>query len=307
MKNLKRILCVLMCTVMAVLSTGCMSESLGGKAVMVQFGEEKVTRDEYLVYLYETIRSFESIGGEDIWETDFDGKSAFDVAKENALNSLKIVKLTVLNSERAEVSLTEEEVAEAEKQAQEYVGKYGDSEYEVVLTVMKDKAIYNKTKEKVLSEYSVGEADFNSFVDTNREYYTGVLSKVDYMILSSPDKAEAESMKSAIETEGFEKAVASFESSNLNNEGTLDAFSNIEFDIEKHREGYVSDIIESNGSYAFYYINKVELPTEEAILEMAQNDYNELLLNEIFTDLLEQWEKENVMSVDGVIYNNIIM
>ena len=101
--------------------TGCNANTgLKSDSLMTIDGKD-VSKDEYLVYLNEAVRNFEEIGGPDIWDTDFDGKSAFDTAKESALSSLKMVKLTIMRSERNDVSLNDEEIASSEKEAQSYL------------------------------------------------------------------------------------------------------------------------------------------------------------------------------------------
>lgn len=72
----------------------------------VKINDKTVSREEFNIYLYETQKSFESLGGEDIWETDFDGRSAETVAKENTLSTLTFVKLTAERAENMEVETT---------------------------------------------------------------------------------------------------------------------------------------------------------------------------------------------------------
>ena len=44
-----------------------------------------ISKSEYMLYLYEATRDFNEIGGNDIWETDFDGQSAENVVKKEHL------------------------------------------------------------------------------------------------------------------------------------------------------------------------------------------------------------------------------
>ncbi len=55
-----------------------------------------ISKSEYILYLYEATRDFNEIGGNDIWETDFDGQSAENVVKKKrAFITMVHVKVTV--------------------------------------------------------------------------------------------------------------------------------------------------------------------------------------------------------------------
>ena len=91
---------VIIIALFALALSGCSGKTDGGSYV-VSIDGSQVSVNEYMIYLRETVKSFEAIGGEDIWETDFDGRNAFDVARENAMNSLVMVKLSVAQAVKA--------------------------------------------------------------------------------------------------------------------------------------------------------------------------------------------------------------
>ena len=77
---MKKILCAVM--ILGLLITGCASaKNDSTEDYVVKINDEAVSKEEFNIYLFETQKSFEQFGGTDIWDTDFDGKSAEDVAK----------------------------------------------------------------------------------------------------------------------------------------------------------------------------------------------------------------------------------
>ena len=88
-------------------------------------GETDVSKEEFNIYLYETQKSFEQLGGTDIWETDFDGRTAESVAIDNTLNSIQLVKFAVEEAEKRGVTLDDSMKNQAEERAEEmYDGLY---------------------------------------------------------------------------------------------------------------------------------------------------------------------------------------
>ena len=64
----------------AMLSGCSTAKETADENYVVKINGETVSREEFNIYMYETQKSFEALGGEDIWETDFDGRSAETVA-----------------------------------------------------------------------------------------------------------------------------------------------------------------------------------------------------------------------------------
>ena len=92
MKKIKNIFLAL-CAALLVFC-GCSAEN-GSGDWLIKIDGKSVSRMEYLIYLKETVQNYELIGGDDIWDTDFDGRTAEDVAKESAFNSLVAVKIAI--------------------------------------------------------------------------------------------------------------------------------------------------------------------------------------------------------------------
>lgn len=148
----------------------------------VTINDEGVTKEEFNIYLYETQISFEELGGEDIWETDFDGRTAEAVAKDNTLSTITLVKISAQKAESSGITLTEEEEAQAAEDAQAMYDSLTDEEREMIgadielyKAVFMDNALYNKMYEETVSNYVVNSATFeeyyNTYYDTLVEQY----------------------------------------------------------------------------------------------------------------------------------------
>ena len=75
---MKRFISAILVTIIALISlSGCLGK--GGDYV-AEIGNTKIRRGEFMVYLIEQKKNFEEQGGSDIWEADFDGVSAIEVA-----------------------------------------------------------------------------------------------------------------------------------------------------------------------------------------------------------------------------------
>ncbi len=285
--------------------TGC-SQNTGLKSdSLMTIGTEEISKDEYLVYLNEAVKNFEEIGGPDIWDTDFDGKSAFDTAKANALSSLKMVKLTVMRSERNGVSLNEEEILSSEKEAQSYFEQYdGFVSLDVIKQVMEEKALYNKTKEKILSEYTVGMSGFDEFL----KEYKAEFTKITYSIIYTQSMETAqEVLNKANQGIDFNSLLEEYKSDN-NIYSLTDELSNISdvfTDEENIQTGTTAGPIETDKGYAVYYVEEIETINDDIMRQNAQEVYEEREKNKVFENLLSTWEKETKTEVNGSVWNSI--
>ena len=117
----------------AALVTGCSTADKGtNEDYAVKINDTEVSKEEFNVYLYETQRSFEQLGGEDIWETDFDGKSAESVAKDSTLATVTLVKLSAERAEKNGISLSAEEAEGAAEEADAIYDSLTDEEREAI-------------------------------------------------------------------------------------------------------------------------------------------------------------------------------
>lgn len=285
--------------------TGCNANTgLKSDSLMTIDGKD-VSKDEYLVYLNEAVRNFEEIGGPDIWDTDFDGKSAFDTAKESALSSLKMVKLTIMRSERNDVSLNDEEIASSEKEAQSYFEQYnGFTSLDVIKQVMEEKALYNKTREKILSEYSVSMSGFDKFLKEYKADFTEITYSVIY---TQNIETAQEVLNKASQGTDFNTLLQEYKSDN-NIYSLTDELSNISdifTDTENIQSGTTAGPVETDKGYAVYYVEDIKTVNDDDIRQSAQEAYEEREKSKVFENLLATWEKETSIEINTDVYNSI--
>ncbi|MCC8097526.1 MAG: hypothetical protein LIO44_03005 [Eubacterium sp.] len=149
------------------------SSSEGGDDYVMTIGSEKISQGEFSIYLFEQKEMFEETGGSDIWDTDFNGVPASEVAKENAYNSVIYVKTACENAEEINVSLTDEDKAQAAALAEETFGEmngeYCESvglDLETTEAVMEEIVLHQKVRESVTNTYQLSEVDYSAYIDS---------------------------------------------------------------------------------------------------------------------------------------------
>lgn len=158
--------------ILAIMLTGC---SISDDYV-VKIGSNKIDRGEYLVYLMEQKKSFEQQGGTDIWEADFDGVSAEEVAKQNAVNTLVMVKTAVEQTDKLGITLTDEDKSNINEQTDELLKDFTSEDLEnldlnrdKIYNIMEEVALQQKVYAYVTDSYTVNEAEFREYLE---QYYS---------------------------------------------------------------------------------------------------------------------------------------
>lgn len=169
--------------ILTLILTGC----LGSNDYVVKIGNDKISRGEYLVYLMEQKKSFEAQGGTDIWEADFDGVSAEEVAKQNAVNTLVMVKTAVKQTKELGITLNEEDKKNVETQTEELLNDFKSSDLEKldlnkdkIYKIMEEVALQQKVYAYVTDSYTINEAEFNEYI--NQYYEEHKIEFTKYMI-----------------------------------------------------------------------------------------------------------------------------
>lgn len=171
---MKKYLIAVLVLLVAGFVAGCSlfgSDGSDGSCVMT-IDDDKISEGEFSVYLYEQKTAFEEVGGSDIWDTDFDGVPASDVAKDNAYNSVIYVKTACRNAEDVGVSLNDEDKAEAKASGEEIYNKMG-AEYcesvnlslDDITTIMEESIIHQKVMDYITRSYQLSSADYSAYID----------------------------------------------------------------------------------------------------------------------------------------------
>ena len=122
--------------------TGCGDgDGFGTKVVLTTgFEKDEIFRietsscklPELMVYLTTIQNRYESVYGEEIWETRADGMTLEENVKNIALAQIAQIKTMNLMAEKYEVKLSDEEEARAENAAKAYYGTLGEREVELL-------------------------------------------------------------------------------------------------------------------------------------------------------------------------------
>lgn len=293
---MKKILTVLL---FALVLSGC-----SNSGAFIRIGSYSASEEEYKIYLDETIKTFEKVGGNDIWETDFNGKSAEEVAKDSALNSLVAVKIVCSKADQYDVKVSDEMRKKAEEDAKDYIADNGKHDT-IVKEVMLEKQIYEKVKAAVLSDYMISENDYKNFCDLNREKYTDEETEIKVNEAYFAEKNEADNFVLKLKNgTDFETAVSQLGITNTDETSMNKTNFKQEFntdDISEHACGITKD----DKGYAVYSVKSVSKPDENVITEKMRDDYKTQTENSLFEQKVDNWKADFKITKDEEKWKNI--
>lgn len=169
---------IILYAVLAVfLLSGCSrSQQTTNTGVVFTVNDEAVSVEEFNIYLYETQKSFEQLGGTDIWETDFDGRKAESVAKDNTFNTVVMVKIAAQKAVKSGLTIDDETKETIRTEAKSIYNGYNDSikseigaDEHMYYEVMYENALYSIVYEDTVKNFSVNDKYFNDFFSKNKE------------------------------------------------------------------------------------------------------------------------------------------
>ncbi len=190
------------CTVLtAAMLSGCSTAAeTEDNSYIVEINGEGITREEFNIYMYETQKSFEELGGTDIWETDFDGRSAETVAKDNTLSTISLVKFAEETAADAGIELDDETAAQAEESAQEMYDSLTENEKEEIgadlelyKKVMRENALYNEVYKYIVKDYVVSDEDYDTYYEEHKDTLTEQYKQANG--ISDEETADEEAVK----------------------------------------------------------------------------------------------------------------
>ncbi|MCD8089515.1 MAG: hypothetical protein LUD81_02645 [Clostridiales bacterium] len=165
-------LCILILTASFILASCAKFASKKEEDYVMTIGSEKISVGEFSIYLFEQKTMFEETGGSDIWDTDFNGVPASEVAKENAYNSVIYVKTACQNADEVSVSLNDDDRAEAQALAEDTFGRMNPDycsavglDMEKTAAVMEEIVLHQKVMDSVTMTYQLSSADYSAYID----------------------------------------------------------------------------------------------------------------------------------------------
>lgn len=121
-----------------------------GKDEVFRIEDESCKKDEIMVYLTTIQNQYESVYGEEIWNTALDGMTLEENVKETVLARIAQVKTMYLLAIDKGVELDEEESALVEQASEEYFASLSDEEKELL-------GVSEETVRKLYREYALAE------------------------------------------------------------------------------------------------------------------------------------------------------
>lgn len=299
MKKIKNIFWAL-CAALLVFC-GCSAEN-GSGDWLIKIDGKSVSRMEYLIYLKETVQNYELIGGDDIWDTDFDGRTAEDVAKESAFNSLVAVKIAIEKADKYSASLSETDESRAEMEAlqmSQNAGEEKDSEfYKTALNVVKEKYLYNYVKENLTKSIKIASAQTDAFCNENRDKYHRNLEYIQGKAYYFDTTEEAQNY---VQTgEGTENAVYSEDLSGTWQE-IKEKFS---MDENTDKENILGPF-ETEEGYAIINIENTKAADEKTVEETMRSDYESSVKSQYFADEANKWLQNADIKTNEKMWNEI--
>lgn len=292
--------------------SGCLNRNQNDYIATVE--GEKISLEEFKVYLYIAQQEFEKLGDEDIWDTSFEaGLTAEEAAKERALDSLVHVTISTKQAKRLNISLTEEQKEQAKLDAFNFLNSLTDSQLQNIaitedkmLKIMEEKAIYKEVYEEVTKNFEISEKDFqNSYKAyiSKKDNLNALKLDIEYIFISpvSTDKAQQdilnqakEVLQKAKEGKDFKQLVDEYSNSNeiIINSGKetiekgkyIEKLEDVAFNL---KQGEVSDLIIVDSDY---YIIKLNDRIEASIKEEYRNKYIKQKKDEIFEQEYSNWK-----------------
>ncbi|PHV70371.1 hypothetical protein CS063_10855 [Sporanaerobium hydrogeniformans] len=214
MKKVKKIVATML---MSILSMSLLVGCGGSEKAVLTVNNEKVTEPVYRLYLWTIQQRFESLTP-NIWDMDLEGKKTEDVAKDRALDSIKVSIAAKEKAKELGVELSAEEKDTIKSNAKEIMTTRTDLVKELSLkqrdveTFLNYGVLIDKVTEKISESYVPNEKEVEDEVNLIKEQYETATAK--HVLIKTQDDQgnmlpEAELAKAkALAEEVLAKALA---------------------------------------------------------------------------------------------------
>lgn len=319
MKKLKSILAMLLCFLLFAM-TGC-SKQIDSENIIATVNGKAISKSEYMLYLYEATKDFNEIGGNDIWETDFDGQSAENVVKERAFTTMLHVKVTADKASKYKVSLSEQDKSAAKQEGEAELASMTEQQKNIIsisqqdiYRIMEDTSLYRKVVEAVTKDYQLSEADFNAYFEQNKQTQRTAYTQYTISTILIPDQQTAQEVSQRLKQgEDFQTLSQAYETNSSKKEfaGTTQAYKNkldAAFNMDFHFEqGQITDPISTEEGYYIVRIDQKSVPDDAQLKEMIKAEYTASMKQQVFTDELNQWLSDTEIERNDSVWNSIEM
>lgn len=318
---MKRFIFAILVTIIALISlSGCLGK--GGDYV-AEIGNTKISRGEFMVYLIEQKKNFEEQGGSDIWEADFDGVSAIEVAKQNALDSITMVKSAVKQTDSLGIKLDEKDISDIDNQTKSLMSEFSSEEltelsldYDKIHSILEESALQSKVYDYVTSNYVVNSDEMNKYIEEYKKKNAGEFNTYTVQELfvqgdvegSNQNYTKAQDAYNKIKNGSDFSSVAKEISPDLNtNSKTLDINlygEDVLQSIYKTAKGNVTFISATDGYYIFKVNDITPTDNTDKIKEL-ENQYTESKKQQIYQAQITQWSGNTSVKKNEDVWNSI--
>ena len=303
--------------ILALMLVGC-----AGSDYVIKIGNDKISRGEYLVYLMEQKKSFEQQGGSDIWEADFDGVSAEEVAKQNAVNSLVMVKTAVKQTDELGITLTDEDKKNVETQTDELLKDFSEDDLnnlelnrEKIYKIMEEVALQQKVYAYVTDSYTVNENEFkeylNQYYEEHKSDYTTYKIKEIFLqpdISGTANKDKITSAYKAIQNGNtFNSQLKSISPESNAEAFDLDASLYTENTLQQiysHSKGDIF-MVEDTDGYHIFEIDEIVSSSIESVEPEIRKKYIDDKKQQIYQIQNDNWQGNLTVEKNDDVWNKI--
>jgi foldase protein PrsA len=318
---MKRFISAILVTIIALISlSGCLGK--GGDYV-AEIGNTKISRGEFMVYLIEQKKNFEEQGGSDIWEADFDGVSAIEVAKQNALDSITMVKSAVKQTDSLGIKLDEKDISDIDNQTKSLMSEFSSEEltelsldYDKIHSILEESALQSKVYDYVTSNYVVNSYEMNKYIEEYKKKNAGEFNTYTVQELFVQGDVEGSNQNYTKAQDAYNKIKNGADFSSVAKEISPDLDTNSKtLDINLYGEDVLQSIYKTaKGNVTFisatdgYYIFKVNdiTPTDNADkIKELENQYTESKKQQIYQAQITQWSGNTSVKKNEDVWNSI--
>lgn len=311
---MKRLVLILMLAVL----TGC---SMGGDYV-VKIGSDKIDRSEFMVYLIEQKKNFEQQGGSDIWQADFDGVSAEEVAKQNAVNSILMVKTAVKEAPSLNIAIEEADKALIDEQTDSLLAEFTPeqlTEYGLdrskIYKIMEEGILQQKVYSYVTDSYVINEEEFAEYLaqynEENKSEFTDYVVKEIFLQTDTSGTANLDKIRTAYEdiSKGadFDSVLARVTPNGNKSSFTLDPSLYTENTLDKIyslKKGQCILSEDTDGYHIFKVMDVID-KSDENLQEQIRENYINEKKQEIYQAQNESWAGNTDIKRNDAVWNEI--
>jgi len=292
-----------------------------------KIGDIKVFPNEYKVYLYEQKKFFEETGGMDIWETDIDGASAENVAKQQAISSIATVKTALSQFDKLNITFSDDELENIKTEAEKFYDNLGkdrvrdfDVNQDDIYNIIKEGQIQKKVFEYITNGFHISDKElktyFNEYYEKNKADLKKIKIKYIFKSFDKESNNYDEVYKQMQEIynlikkgENFDQLMNKYSESSQKEEITMKKGlfeSNVEtaiYSIANKNE--TTDIITSYNGFYIFYITEIEEPNIENLEKTVNDEYTQKKKQEIYQQQSEKWLNEFPIEINDEIFAKI--